>query len=207
MSLATDATGTAARPGAAPRRWRAPTQWEAPRPDFLRPVARPGALAWAWCATGLLALAAAGLDSHAAWQDRSRARAQLNVASTTTRTAAPRPAPAAPRPDQAAREAEARRWLVQLALPWPAVWAGAELAADGVTWLALAHRQDGPSAGLRLSGSAPALAPAEATADALRAQQQDGRPVWQDVALASVERTPEGLRFELVARLAGVPSP
>lgn len=170
-----------------------------PRPDFLRPVAGPGALAWAWCATGLLALAAAGLDSHAAWQDRSRAQARLHTLRTAASTTAPRPAPALARADTPARDAEARRWLQQLALPWPAVWAGAELAADGVRWQAMAHG----TAGLRLTGSAAHLAPAQATADALRAQQHGGHPVWQDVALASVERTPEGLRFELVARLAG----
>lgn len=174
-------------------------RFQAPQPDFLRPVARPGALAWAWCATGVLALAAAGLDSHAAWQDRSHALAQLAMAQTGARAAAARPAQAAVPPAQRTREAEARRWLQQLALPWPAVWAGAELAADGVNWMALSH---GPAAGLRLTGTAATLAPVQATAQALRAQQHDGRPVWQDVALASVERMPEGLRFELVARLA-----
>jgi hypothetical protein len=119
---------------------------------------------------------------------------------------APSRAPAleAVRPEQRPREAEARRWLQQLALPWPAVWAGAELAAHGVTWTGLAH---GAATGLRLTGTAASLAPAQATAQALRTQQHDGRPVWQDVALASVERTPEGLRFELVARLAMLGSP
>jgi hypothetical protein len=192
MSQAQPSTGNA--------RGRPPRRFQAPRPDFLRPVARPGTLAWAWCATGVLVLAAAALDGHATWQDRSRAQAQLVASrSAATRLA---PAPAAPRPEQRAREAEARRWLQQLALPWPAVWAGAELAADGVTWVAMAVRQDGTAAGLRLTGTAATLAPAEATAQALRQQQRDGRPVWQQVALASVERTPEGLRFELVTQLA-----
>ncbi len=165
-----------------------------PQPDFLRPVARPGALAWAWCATGLLVLLATALDSHAAWQLRAQALARLAHASAAAVAVVP-----APRPEAQARSAEAQRWLQQLAQPWPAVWAASELAPDGIHWLALSH---GAAAGLRLSGLATDLASAQAAAQALRDQQQQGRPLWRGVALATVERVPTGQRFVLVARLA-----
>ncbi len=177
-----------------------------PQPDFLRPVARPGWLAWAWCGTGLLVLAASAADGLAAWQQRSQAlarlersalaqaRAPMPVAAAATTTGAK---PARP-PDTLARQAEARRWLQQLAQPWPLVWAANESAPGGVQWLVFEHG----SAGLRLGGLAAGLAPAQAAADALRAQQHQGRAAWQGVLLASVERVPEGQRFELLARLA-----
>ena len=68
-----------------------------------------------------------------------------------------------------ARQAEARRWLQQLAQPWPVVWAANESAPGGVQWLVFEHG----SAGLRLSGLAADLAPAQAAADALRALQRN----------------------------------
>jgi hypothetical protein len=181
-----------------------------PQPDFLRPVARPGWLAWAWCGTGLLVLAASAADGLAAWQQRSQALARLDrsaVAQARVPVPAPGPAlgastthgakPARPA-DTQARQAEARRWLQQLAQPWPVVWAANESAPGGVQWLVFEHG----SAGLRLSGLAADLAPAQAAADALRAQRQQTGAAWQGVLLASVERVPEGQRFELLARLA-----
>lgn len=174
-----------------------------PQPDFLRPVARPGRLAWAWCGTGLLVLAVSAADSHAAWQARQQALDQIaRVPRATAVLPAPGPAtdrqPGAGRSPAQARQAEAARWLAQLAQPWPVVWAASEAAAEGVQWLQLDH---GP-AGLRLTGLASSPAPAEAAADALRAQQLAGAAVWRGVTLAAIERVPEGQRFELVARLA-----
>lgn len=176
-----------------------------PQPDFLRPVARPGWLAWAWCATALLVLAVSAADSLAAWQARQQAQDRLaRTQPTPPRTGLP-PAragtaqPPSPRSADQARLAEAARWQQQLALPWPAVWAASEAAPGSVQWLLLDH---GSAAGLRLAGLVQAPADADAAAAALRLQQQAGRPVWQGVALAAVERAPDGLRFELVARLA-----
>jgi hypothetical protein len=51
-----------------------------PRPDFLHPVTRPGVLAWAWCATGLLVLAVAGLDARSAWVDQQASARRLALA-------------------------------------------------------------------------------------------------------------------------------
>lgn len=177
-----------------------------PQPDFLRPAARPGWLAWAWCGTGLLVLAVSAADSHAAWQARQQAQGRLTRtqpapahASLPTAQAATAQA-ASQRSAAQARQAEAVRWQQQLALPWPAVWAASEATPGGVQWLLLDH---GSAGGLRLAGLAKAPADADAAAQTVRLQQQAGRPTWQSVALAAVERVPDGLRFELVARLAG----
>lgn len=177
-----------------------------PQPDFLRPVARPGWLAWAWCGTGLLVLAVSAADSHAAWQARQQAQDRLARKQAG-------PAPTALPPAQAgtaqaanlrsaaqARQAEALRWQQQLAHPWPVVWAASEATPGGVHWLLL---DQGSNGGLRLAGLAADLAAAEAAADAVRQQQQAGSPAWQGVALSAVERVAGGLRFELVAGLAG----
>lgn len=177
-----------------------------PQPDFLRPVARPGWLAWAWCGTGLLVLAASAADSHAAWQARQQAqdrlaRAQVATARTSLAPSQASPAQAANlRAAAQARQAEALRWRQALALPWPVVWAASEATAGGVQWLLL---DQGSGGGLRLAGLAADLAAAEAAAEAVRQLQQADSPAWHGVALAAVERMPEGLRFDLVARLAG----
>ena len=144
-------------------------------------------------------LAVAGLDAHDAWRQRGQALAHL----AASRAAALPPRPPAPPPGQLARQAEARRLLDQLALPWPEVWGAAEQAAEGIHWLAMAH---GLSSGLRLTGLAATPELAQAAAQALRGQQLQDRPLWQGVALTAMERAPEGLRFELAARLAG-PAP
>lgn len=185
-----------------------------PQPDFLRPAARPGWLAWAWCGTGLLVLAVSVADSHAAWQARQQVQDRLATArpgpsrdhlptsragtaqatnQATTQATNQRSA------DQA-RRAEAERWQQQLALPWPAVWGAGEVTPGGVQWLLLDH---GSAAGLRLAGLVQTPADADVAATTVRLQQQAGRPAWQGVALAAVERVPDGLRVELVARLAG----
>lgn len=187
-----------------------------PQPDFLRPVARPGWLAWAWCGTGLLVLAVSAADSHAAWQARQQAQDRLARAQPgAVRTGLPPAQASTGRPGATpagtaqaanlrsaaqARQAEAQRWQQQLALPWPVVWAASETVPGGVQWLLL---DQGSTGALRLAGLASDLAAAEAAANAVRQQQQAGSPAWQGVALAAVERMPGGLRFELVARLAG----
>jgi hypothetical protein len=176
-----------------------------PQPDFLRPAAGPARLAWAWCATGLLVLAFSALDSHAAWQARTQALARMARSAAPPANAtslAPTTRPDAARSAAQARQAEAKRWQQQLALPWPAVWSASEAAPPGVQWLQFDHAS---ATGLRLTGLATGPAPAEAVAEALRAQDLAGAPVWQGVAVATLERVPEGQRFELVARL--VPGP
>ncbi|GCL62902.1 hypothetical protein [Pseudaquabacterium pictum] len=169
-----------------------------PRPDFLRPAARAGRLAWAWCATGLLVLAAAGLEGQTAWAERQQALQRQARAAQQPAASARGPASgdATRRSAEATqRAAEAARWAAGLAQPWPAVWAASETAPASVQWLQLAH---GPGGGLRLSGLASDPAAAQAAAQALHQQAP-----WQGVTLASIERLPEGQRFELVARLAG----
>lgn len=167
-----------------------------PQPDFLRPAAQPGRLAWAWCATGLLVLAAAGLDARSAWDDRQLAlQRQARAVQPAGAARPPAGSEAARRHAEAVqRAAEAARWTALLALPWPAVWAAGETAPPGVQWLQLAHSAGG---GLRLSGLAHDPAAAQAAVQAL--QQH---PAWPGVALASIERLPEGQRFELVGRPA-----
>ena len=72
-----------------------------PQPDFLRPVRRPGALAWVGCGTALLVLGAAAADGYSAWQARAAAldtldravqrqqRGQRPAAAALTKTDAP----------------------------------------------------------------------------------------------------------------------
>lgn len=183
----------------------APVSQGVPQPDFLRPVARPGWLAWAWCCTGLLVLAVSAADSHAAWQARQLAQDRLaRVQAVPARTSPPAALPGTSQANSLrsaaqARRAEADRWQQQLALPWPAVWAATEAAPAGVQWLLFDH---GDAGGLRLTGLAQDLAAGDTVADAVRQQRHAGLPAWQGVALASVERVPDGQRFELVAHLA-----
>lgn len=144
----------------------------APRPDFLRPVHRPGALAWAGCATGLLVLAAAGLDARSAWLDlrqsqqglasaRSQSPPGLRLAATPSAStaAASTPGRASGSPSAAAgpggaalvaaqrqaeqRQTDARRWLQRLAHPWPEVWTASEVASEGASELDSAGRSAG----------------------------------------------------------------
>lgn len=175
----------------------------APRPDFLRPVSRPGWLAWTWCVTGLLVLAVTAADGQAAWLARQQAQDRLAASRTPTPPAAmpARTATPAGRSPAQARAAEAQRWRDQLAWPWATVWAASETGTDGVQWLAFDHGPDG----LRLSGLAATPDGADTAAAALRGQQVQGRPAWQAVTLAAMERVPGGQRFDLVARLAPAP--
>ncbi|OYU97940.1 MAG: hypothetical protein CFE45_18405 [Burkholderiales bacterium PBB5] len=171
-----------------------------PRPDFLHPVARPGVLAWAWCATGLLVLAVSGLDARSAWVDRQASARRLALA------ARPANPVVAANPDRVAadkRALEARRWRQRLAHPWPDVWLAGEQASQVVhghlAWLSLEHDNTGP---LRLAGWANDAATAQEAAAALRQQMHDAAPRWAAVRVASVERSSDGQRFELVAQLA-----
>jgi hypothetical protein len=187
-------------------------------PDFLRPVARPGVLAWAWCTTGLLVLAVAAADAAAAWAGRQQAiqavqevRVQAVGRPAAAPVAAPRRegrAPAGVPPDAgAAQRAAAQRWLQQLAHPWPQAWAASEAASEpGIAWLALEHSVQGA---LRLEGLAPDEVPAQQAARRLReAAGPPGRPGprWQDVALVRTERVPGGQRFEITAHWRADPA-
>lgn len=195
-------------PDAAPRGagWVA-LRPQLPKPDFLRPVARPGALAWAWLATGLLVLGAAGLEAREAWVDRQQALLRLDGARHRIAVAAAATArPAAGLPASSTERATlARRWLARLSRPWPAVWAANESAAaeaGAIRWLGFELNEAGQ---LRLSGLAgDALAPQAAT-EAVRRQQHQGDALWRDVVLAGIERVPEGQRFEILARLVDRP--
>ncbi len=196
-------SGPTDRPGRRPV--DAPVSQDVPQPDFLRPVARPGWLAWAWCGTGLLVLAVSAADSRDAWQARQLAQDRLaRVQAVPARTNPPAAPPGSSQANSIrsaaqARSAEANRWQQQLGLPWPAVWAASEAAPAGVQWLLFDH---GGGGGLRLAGLAQDVAAGDAAADAVRQQRHAGRPAWQGVALAAVERVRDGQRFELVAHLA-----
>ena len=184
-------------------------------PDFLRPVARPGVLAWAWCATGLLVLAVAAADAASAWAGRRQAVLAVQALSRPAPLVVPAPRrdgrSLAALPDAAAaRRAAAQRWLQQLAHPWPQVWAASEAASEpGIAWLVLEHSVQGV---LRLEGLAPDEGPAQRAAQVLRDGVGAGAadaagPRWQDVALVRVERVTGGQRFEISARLGPGPSP
>ena len=184
-------------------------------PDFLRPIARPGVLAWAWCATGLLVLAVAAADAASAWAGRQQAVLAVQALSRPAPSVVPAPrrdgrSPAALPDAAAARRAAAQRWLQQLAHPWPQVWAASEAASEpGIAWLVLEHSVQGV---LRLEGLAPDEGPAQRAAQVLRDGVGAGAadaagPRWQDVALVRVERVTGGQRFEISARLGPGPSP
>jgi hypothetical protein len=179
-------------------------------PDFLRPVAKPGALAWAWCATGLLVLAVALADAATAWAGREQAvqkvqaapalqatpKAQTTTASQTTQT---------PKLRAATDARAAQRWLLQLAHPWPQAWAASESASEpGIAWLTLEHSLQGA---LRLEGLATDEAPAQQAARRLRDLADPVGPRWQGVALVRTERVPGGQRFEITAQLRADPEP
>ena len=169
-----------------------------PQPDFLRPVRQPGWLAWAACASALLVLAVAALDSHQAWLDRAGSLARLAGAQQRIKQR-----PAAQRPAEARstdnRPAEARRWLTRLAHPWPVIWSASEVASvGGISWLGLAHSERGL---LQLDGQALDAGAALAAAMALRDQRHKGAALWRDVVLTRIEKTPDGQRFEIVAQL------
>ena len=172
-----------------------------PRPEFLHPVARPGVLAWAWCATGLLVLAVAGLEARSAWVDQQASAQRLALAA---RPASPVVAASPDRLAADKRALEARRWQQRLAHPWPDVWLAAEQASQAVhgrlAWLSLEHDNTGP---LRLAGWADEAATAQQAAAALRQQTRDAAPRWAAVRVASVERSSDGQRFEIVAQLTG----
>ncbi|MDT7838950.1 hypothetical protein [Aquabacterium sp. OR-4] len=117
-----------------------------------------------------------------------------------------RPAPAPPRPASAAdpaaarREAEASRWLLRLAQPWPQVFGAAEAAAvPGVSFTGLVFDGQGP---LRLEGQAADPAAALAAAQALRSNSSgDAAPsAWQGVTLSRLDSMPGGQRFEILAQ-------
>ena len=184
-------------------------------PDFLRPIARPGVLAWAWCASGLLVLAVAAADAASAWAGRQQAVLAVQALSRPAPSVVPAPRrdgrSLAALPDAAAaRRAAAQRWLQQLAHPWPQVWAASEAASEpGIAWLVLEHSVQGV---LRLEGLAPDEGPAQRAAQVLRDGVGAGAadaagPRWQDVALVRVERVTGGQRFEISARLGPGPSP
>ena len=157
--------------------------------DFLQPLPRPSALAWAGLAVSLLVLAVAGFDAREAWQARSEARAA--GLAVMTRAAVPALVPGvALSPAQAALRQ-------RLAHPWREVFQASELpAAGGLAWLTLEHQIGGD---LRLQGVAPAGEPVQRAAAALRS-----RASWQQVLVSRLEVEGDGLSFEIVARLANV---
>lgn len=138
-------------------------------PDFLRPEARPGPLAWAWLATSATVLALAGSEAQQAWTMRAQAHAVV-------------PAVEGPRVTSAAAPADPARLVLQQRLhhPWRAVFLASELPTSaGLRWLSLDHRA---GAELRLQGLASDVAPVQRLAAALRQQ-----PAWQQVLVARLE--------------------
>ncbi len=185
-------------------------------PDFLRPMARPGALAWAWCATGLLVLAVAATDAATAWAGREQALQAVQALQKARTALAGQAAPKArttnsaqtvqtQKPRAATDARAAQRWLLQLAHPWPQAWAASESASEpGMAWLTLEHSVQG---GLRLEGLATDEGPAQQAARRLRDVADPVGPRWQGVALVRTERVPGGQRFEITAQLRADPEP
>jgi hypothetical protein len=157
--------------------------------DFMNPVPRAGALAWAWLATCAAVLTVAGLEAHAAWQARDEARAHSAAVALTAPVAAGTARADATAPRQAAtpaeREAQSLRELqARRSHPWGAVFAATELpAVAGLRWLSMEH---GTSGELRLQGLAPEPGAVQRAADTLRAQAP-----WQQVLVARLEAQDE----------------
>lgn len=150
-------------------------------PDFLAPLPRTGALAWAWLATTALVLSLAASEARLAWQAGQ-------MANNLALPSAPRVAvakPVAP-PDRAQQ--------LRLAYPWQQVFKASEVpTGTGLNWLALDHQAGGD---LRLQGLAVDAAAVQRVAASLRAQAP-----WQQVLVARLEVQPVGLSFEIVARM------
>ena len=144
-------------------------------PDFLRPQARPGLLAWVWLGTCVAVLALAGAEAREAWAQRAQVQALVVPA------APPRTATAPVRPMDPAELAHRQR----LQHPWQAVFMASEApAVAGLRWLSLDHRA---GAELRLQGQSSDAGPVQLAAAALRQQ-----PAWQQVLVARLEAQPPG---------------
>lgn len=166
-------------------------------PDFLQPQARPGWLAWAWCATAGLVLGVAGWEAAQAWTQRDRAMQAVQALQQAAAVRAP--ASAASAAGAQPRTAAPAPWWPPLAHPWQAVWVAAEAATvPGVAWLALEHSLAGA---LRLEGQAPDEATAQQAAQRLaRADAAPGHR-WAEVTLVRTDRVAGGQRFELSAQV------
>ncbi len=155
------------------RRW--------PRPEFLVARRRIPALAWAWAATGVLALVAT-VGEGLAWQGRSDAEA-ARLTTATQRIAGA--APAASRPDApAVAKADveavraAKQVLARLDHPWGPIISSVEAETPaGLQWLTFDHAADNPA--LSFEGLAPDIATVLQLVDMLSA-----RAGWSDVVLA-----------------------
>jgi hypothetical protein len=179
-----------------------------PAPDFLRPVRRPGGLAWALCGIGVLVLGMGALDAHQAWEALSKTKlsasarlvrgADVSAARIlpTSRSVpgSPAPAPATATNAQAASAKQDENLQRQLQHPWAEVWASSEAAARaGVVLLRFEHDSAGR---LQLQGTAPDATSAQRAAQALR-----NAPLWGDVLLSRLERADNAQRFEISASL------
>ena len=171
-----------------------PARQVVPQIDFMRPLPRPGALAWAACAASLALLATAAIEARAAFDLRASAQAL---------------APPEAKPQAAAggtrvmpgRRAESAVWLAQAAHPWAQVMQASERASlPGVIWQSLEHEAGGE---LRLRGRSAQPGQARAVATALR-RQGPWNEVWVVRQEASGDSNPRGAeQFEIVARSAG----
>ena len=173
-------------------------QWQArqvsPQIDFMRPLPRPGALAWMACAASLALLATAAIESRAAFNLRAAAQALAPPG------AKPQP-PAGGTRVAPGRQAESAVWVAQAAHPWAQVMQASERASlPGVTWQSLEHEAGGE---LRLRGRSAQPGQARAVAAALR-RQGPWSEVWVVRQEAPDEGNPKGgEQFEIVARSAG----
>ncbi len=153
-------------------------------PDFLRPQARPGLLAWCWLAAAVLVLAVTAWDAWQAWRLSEQAR-QVAL-------------PVVPRRvEPVAAPVDRTRAVLRQRLnhPWAAVFLASEApGAAGLRWVALDHQAGGE---LRLQGLAKDPTAVQQLAAQLRRQ-----PAWQRVLVSRLETEPEGHGFEIVAQLA-----
>jgi hypothetical protein len=174
-----------------------------PAPDFLRPVSRPGVLAWGLLTVGgvlLLLGATDGWQAHRLREDalalvaKNSARAALRAPAKTTTSANQKLASRG----ASAQALEATRLRRLLAHPWAPTWAATEAAAvQGVVWLSMDHDTTGP---LRLQGTAVDAASAQRATRALRdAGLNNDAPLWSEVLLTRMEREGKGQRIEITA--------
>lgn len=155
------------------RRW--------PRPEFLAIRPRVPALAWAWAATGVLALSAT-IGEGLAWQGRIDAQAaRLATAKRRLASAAPATSRATLTDNAVRTDADAvraaRRVLALLDHPWGQILSSVESDTPaGLQWLLFDHASDSPE--LRFEGLAPDVATVLQLVDVLSA-----RAGWSDIVL------------------------
>ena len=159
------------------RRW--------PRPEFLANRRRVPILAWAWAATGVLALSTAVAEGLASQGRIDAQTARLATAKQRLAKTVPVTSRATLTTDAAKTDADAaraaKRVLALLDHPWGQILSSVESETPaGLQWLLFDHASDSPE--LRFEGLAPDVATALQLIDVLSA-----RAGWSDVVLGRLQ--------------------